>query len=535
MMAENITQPIGAKKTPVFTDKHAANYLRRGFDALMKKDFSEAGACANLIIKYMPKLAQAHFLVGLIAMETKELSIARKAFLAVINTDKKHAAAWAQLARVLARTGNYNQAEAALKDAVKHGSDDPLVADVIGSVYTLMGDQSTALTWYDKACANADDPTFAMNRAQCLVFLGKFERARLALEEIIKKQPQNTQAHFSLSRLDKASDMAHINEMLELLTKYTKDAPPTAYLQYGLGKEYEDLEMWPEAFAAFEAGGKIRRSQVTFDEKTEVETFKALEENFTKEWLEQASEGCDDSSPIFIIGQPRTGTTLIERIIVARDDVHSAGELQQFSQAVRRLAGSQVKGLLSSETVKNATEMNIKELGEAYMKTTRSLRSDKPYFVDKLPVNYLYAPLIAAALPNAKIIHVTRDPMDSCFSSYKQFFAEAYYHSYDQAEMARHHLRYRHLMDHYRNVLGDRMIDVAYEDVVENTEGEARRLMKYLGLDWQDASLEFYKQKTAVTTASSTQVREKAHSRSVGRWRQYEKELSIMREILIKN
>lgn len=535
MVATNIKQPVGAQKTPVFTDKHAAKYLQRGFKALMTKDFKEAGSCANLILKYMPKLPQAHFLVGLIALEATDWGVARKAFSTVVDLKEDHAAAWAQLAWVRVKLGNYNQAEMALENAVKHGSEDPLVADVIGTVYTLMGDQTPALFWFEKACSNTDNPAFIMHRAQCLVFLGKFKEARRDLEHVLKIQPQNTQAHWSMSRLDKATNQDHIDEMLALLEKYQKSAPPTTFLYYGLGKEYEDLKMWPEAFKMYEAGATVRRAQVTFDEAAEIESFKALEQTFTKDWLEAAGEGCSDSSPIFIIGQPRTGTTLIERIIVARDDVHSAGELQQFGFGIKRLGKVAYKGVISSEAVHAAANIDLKELGETYMRTTRSLRSDLPYFVDKLPLNYLYAPLIAAALPNAKIIHVTRDPMDSCFASYKQYFAEAYFHSYDQGEMARHHMRYRHLMDHYRTILGDRMIDVAYEDVVDNMEGQARRLTDFMGLEWQNASLEFHKQKTAVTTASSTQVREKTHSRSVGRWREYENELADMHKILNRN
>lgn len=534
MVATNIKQSVGEKKAPAFTDQHAANYLQRGFKALMAQDFNEAGSCANLILKYKPELAQAHFLVGLIALETDEWDTARKAFATVVDIQEDHAAAWAQLARVYVRLGRFNQAELALENAVKYGSEDPLVADVIGTVYTQMGDQIQALFWFEKACEKTDDPGFVMHRAQCLIFVGKFKEARRDLEHVLKVQPQNTQAHWSISRLDKATNLDHINEMLDQLAKFQKDSPPTTYLHYGLGKEYEDLEMWPEAFKSFEAGAKVRRAQVTFDEEEEIETFKVLEETFTKEWLATAGQGCDDASPIFIIGQPRTGTTLIERIIVARDDVHSAGELQQFGSAIKRLGKTKYKGIITADAARSATDIDLKTLGATYMETTRSLRSDLPHFVDKLPTNYLYAPLIAAALPNAKIIHVTRDPMDSCFASYKQYFAEAYFHSYDQGEMARHHLRYRHLMAHYRTVLGDRMIEVAYEDVVTDMEPQARRLVKYLGLDWQDASLKFHKQKTAVTTASSIQVREKTHSRSVGRWRQYETELSTMFEILMR-
>lgn len=525
-------QTGGFKKPPEFTQKHAAKYLERGFSSLMTGDLKDAGACANLVLKYKPKLAEGHFLVGLIAEAAEDWSIAREAFSTVVDLKEDHAAGWAQYARVLLKLANYNAADKALEQAVKYGSEDPLVQNIIGTVYNLLGDQVEAFNWYEKACSKNNSPMYILNKAKSLVFLGKIDEARIALEAVLKILPKNAEAHWILSRLEKVTNLEHANELVTLIEEVDKSKPTTAYLYYGLAKEYEDLEMWPESFKAYEAGAKLKRSHVKYDEEAEIESFKTLEATLTKEWLENAGEGCDASSPIFIVGQPRTGTTLIERIITARDDVHSAGELQQFGRAVKSTGGARAIGMVSSENILAAASVEPKVLGEFYMDATRSLRSDLPYFVDKLPINYLYAPLIAAALPNAKIIHVKRDPMDACFASYKQLFAEAYFYSYDQGEMARHHLRYRHLMSHYREVLGDRMIEVAYEDVVENMEFEAKRIINYLGLDWQDISLDFHKQKTAVTTASATQVREKVHSRSVGKWKRFEEELTEMYEIL---
>ncbi len=532
-MSGKIMQSSGAPKPPEFTDQHVAKYLNRGFEAFLKRDFKTADDCTKLILKYKPELPEAHFLVGLIAIEMDEWAVARKAFIAVVHFKDDHPAAWAQLAKTHVRMGYYNHAEKALEKAVEYGADDPLVHDVIGSVYNLMGDQVNALKYFEKACENTNDPAFEINNARALLYLGKFEEARSVLEKVFKLSPYNSGAHFVLSGIGKAENLDHINEMQDLLKKLKPDSPPTESLYFALGKEYEDLEMWDEAFNAIEHGGKVRRSHVSYDEAEEEKVFEALKETFTKEWLEQVGEGCLDVSPIFIIGQPRTGTTLTERILTARDDVHSAGELPQFRMNLKRMTDTAQSKQLTADTVYASTKLDVKEIGEAYMESTRSLRSNLPRFVDKLPTNYLYAPLIAAALPNAKIIHVTRDAMDSCFSSYKQLFAEAYFHSYDQGEMARHHVRYRRLMDHYREVLGDRMIEVAYEDVVADMETQARRMVDYLGLDWQDASLEFYKQKTAVTTASAAQVREKAHSRSVGKWKRFEEELAPMKNILL--
>ncbi len=162
------------------------------------------------------------------------------------------------------------------------------------------------------------------------------------------------------------------------------------------------------------------------------------------------------------------------------------------------------------------------------------MRGTLPRFVDKLPPNYLYLPLILKALPNAKVIHLTRNPMDACFASFKQLFADAYPHSYDQAEMARHHARYYHLMALWRERFGDRFFDISYEETARDVEPNARALIEFLELPWEDACLEFHKQDAAVTTASAVQVRQPAHTRSIGRWRRYENQLGLMRETLQK-
>ena len=181
-----------------------------------------------------------------------------------------------------------------------------------------------------------------------------------------------------------------------------------------------------------------------------------------------------------------------------------------------------------------AAGVDCGKLGRAYLLTTEKLRGTLPRFVDKLPPNYLYIPLILKALPNARVVHLTRNPMDACFASFKQLFADAYPHSYDQAEMARHHARYFHLMALWRKRFGDRFLDIAYEDTARDLEPNARALIEFLGLPWEDACLEFHRQDAAVTTASAVQVRRPVHTGSIGRWRRYEAQLAVMRETLEK-
>ncbi|MCJ9430284.1 tetratricopeptide repeat-containing sulfotransferase family protein [Kordiimonas marina] len=510
------------------TKADAAGLLQRGFGAMMRGDFREAGGCCTLVLRHYPRAKEAHFLVGLIGVESGDWSTAQHAFKNVVSLDENHAAAWAQLARAFVTTGQMANADKALEKAVALNSGDPLVHEVLATVYSLLGHQEEALKWYDRARQISGSAYFDLGRAKCLTFLGRMDEARTALEAVLADKPDAAQAHWMLSRLGSAKDDSHVKEMAKLLSAVPPGHQDQAFYHYAMGKELEDLKRWDKAFEAYAAGAKVRRALVRYDEAEDQALFETLERVYDADWWQKRGAGCEDPSPIFVVGQPRTGTTLVERIVTAHSDVHSAGELQQFGQSLKRMTGITSPRAMTAEIVEKAAELDLEKLGQLYLATTRTVRGDLPRFVDKLPVNYLYLPLIFAAFPNARVIHVTRDAADSCFASFKQLFADAYFHSYDQEEMARHYGRYSRLMAHWRDLLGDRVLEVAYEDVVADIPANARKIIEYLGLEWQDACENFHMQETAVTTASAAQVREKAHTRSVGRWREFEPYLGPM-------
>lgn len=526
-MSGSITGQGGTQQRPM-TGADAAQLLGRGFRAMNRGDFREAGGCCNLVLRHFPKAKEAHFLVGLIGVESGDWSTARTAFKNVVSIDPAHAAGWAQLARAFVTTGQYGNADTALAKAEALAPADPLVQDVLGTVHSLLGDQKTALQWYDKAFQKSGSAYFQLGRAKCLTFLGRFDEARTALNAVLAAKPDSGQAHWMLSRLGGAVDDSHVKTMQVLAAKLPEAHGDMPFFQYAIGKELEDLKQFDKAFVAYDKGAKARRKAVAYDEAAEQALFDTLERVYDEDWWQKRATGHDDPSPIFIVGQPRTGTTLIERIITAHSDVHSAGELQQFGQSIKRMTGLSSLGLITAEMAEAAVGLDMERLGRLYLETSRTMRGDLPRFVDKMPVNYLYLPLIAAALPNARIIHVVRDPADACFASYKQLFADAYFHSYDQAEMARHHGRYARLTKRWKQMLGDRILEVNYEDVVEDVPANARRIIEFLGLGWQRACEEFHTQDTAVTTASAAQVREKAHTRSIGKWRKFEQHLGPM-------
>jgi tetratricopeptide (TPR) repeat protein len=506
--------------------------LRDGFQHLNAGRINEASACCQKLLSAKPDLTEAHFLVGLIALEIRQTANAIRAFGSVTRLDPKHGAAWAQLANLFMRAGQANRADAALANAVKHADDNPIVLDLIGTVHGQLGEQEAAGRWFEKALQRAPGNVMhQINLANNYRFLDRLDEAEALLRDVLQKVPQHPNAHWLVSGLRKARDRSHIDTIEKLAAK-TRNPQALAFLYYGMGKELEDLEDWDSAFAAFARGAAARRQTLEFDEAQELKLFEAMADTFTREWLDDGRAGHDDASPIFVIGQPRTGTTLVERIIVAHSQVHSAGELRQFGHCLRRLGDYREATQYSPKLATMGAGVDPAALGRAYLQTTAKLRGDTPRFVDKLPPNYLFLPLILKALPKARIVHLRRDPMDACFASFKQLFADAYPHSYEQGEMARHHARYFKLMEVWRERFGDRFFDISYEDTAANLEPNARALIEFLGLPWEDACLEFHRQSGAVTTASSVQVRQPAHTRSVGRWRRYETQLAPMREAL---
>ena len=508
--------------------------LKLGFDELSRGNIKAAGEYCQQALKIEPKLVQAHFLVGLIGLEASDRKTAFSAFQSVIQLDNDHVAAWAHLAKLYLSEGQVNLADAALRETRRIRTEDPLVLDLIGNTLSLMGEHSVAKAFFVHANKlRPKFPPFMLNLANNLVYHGETELSQTVLKDIVALQQDSPQAHWALSTSQKAKDTTHIDSMKVLVEQRHNNQRAQAFYLYAIGKEYEDLQKWPEAFEAFSQGASARRATIEFDEPAEIEMFEYLKEKVTEEWLAKGEPGNQSSAPIFVLGQPRTGTTLIERIITSHSQVHSAGELQQFGLALRRLTNYQNPKRFSAELFKAALQLDAKQVGGMYLQSSKRMQGNTPYFVDKLPQNYLMIPLILKALPNAKIIHLVRNPMDSCFSSFKQLFADAYLHSYNQEEMARHHARYQDLMQTWRNRFGEQFFEISYEETAQNVEPNARSLLEFLELPWEDACLNFHKQDTAVSTASAVQVREPAHTRSIDRWKKYEEQLQPMKNTLI--
>ena len=247
--------------------------------------------------------------------------------------------------------------------------------------------------------------------------------------------------------------------------------------------------------------------------------------------------GHETREPVFVLGLPRTGTTLVERILGNHSAVVAAGELRQFPEQMIRLARESLGGrdLPRDELVAHTLKLDMRELGRRYVESTRPRTGARPHFVDKLPLNYLYCGLIHGSLPGARIVHLRRHPLDACYAIYKTLFSRAYPFSYDLGELGQYYVAYDRLMSHWRTAMPGVIYDLHYEAIVDDPEGETRRLLDHCGLEFESACLDFHRSPEASTTASALQVRQPIYRDSVSRWRNVAAQLEPLTQVLRSN
>ncbi len=506
--------------------------VQTGFNALQAGDLDAALRVCREVLARAPKMPRAHFLAGLVALQGGDRPMAEQAFANTVRYNETHAAAWARLAQLYATSGRVRMAESALLNAANTHRGNPATLDLIGTVFRLAGNLGASREWHQKAVdADRTHVPFLVNLANAHTYCGDLDAARGLLQACLAIEPRNAQVHWLLARAGSGDARQHVAVMQEILGAGTSQAD-AAYLHYAVGKELEDLEDWEGAFAAWSRGAAAKRQRVDWDEQQDIELFGTLDETFTEAWLERQRGECFDAGPVLVVGEPRSGTTLLDRMLDAHPAVASGGELRFFGFAVRQALGSDELRQFTPALMRDAAAADSTRIGEAYVDLVSTLRLDAPHIVDKLPGNYLYLPLILAALPNARVIHMRRRPMDACLAIYKQLFADAYLYSYDLGELARHYRRYLDLMQTWRERFGRQFVEVDYESLVREPEETLRPVLQYIGLSWNDACLDYFNRDAATATASAQQVREAPHERSVGRWLRFRKQLQPVAEVL---
>lgn len=369
--------------------------------------------------------------------------------------------------------------------------------------------------------AGANGPQLDYLSGLNLLYAGEMDRAEQHLLSCVRQGPGFAPAWRMLARVrHQTAQSNHVDRLRTLITSFPRQHPDLPVLYYALFKELDDLDDRAAAWHALDTGMRLRRAQVHYQADADAQLFAALRQ--VARSTGDNTHSAQGSLPIFIVGLPRSGTTLLERILSGHHQVTDAGELRDLVAQLRwvlDLPGGPHPDLALTERASAAAPWAM--LGERYLAHTAWRANGTPWFTDKLPENYLALGWALKSLPQARVLHLTRDPMDVCFSNLKELFADAYSHSYDQREMGQHYLGYRRLMAHWHATFPGRILDVSYEQLATSPDAVARSVLAFCGLEWDPAVLALQARAGSVPTASTAQVREPVHGRYIGQWQRY--------------
>lgn len=448
-------------------------------------------------------------------------------------------------AQCLLALGRRAEARASADAALSLASRDAVLLDALGSFYSFAGEQRDALKAFERALALApDNAHFIFNRATVQRFLGNLSAAEADYDKVIALRPMDFEAYKNRSDLrTQTAERNHVAELEGLVARGFADWRSEMQIHYSLAKEYEDLGEYAKSFAHLQHGAVKRRANLNYDMTADVATVDWIIEAFPRgpaaadgavQQNTSISANAVQPVPIFIVGLPRSGTTLVDRILSSHSRVKSAGELNDFAlalvAAVRR--DNNKAQLPRRELVARSAHIDFAALGGEYLERACATVGPSEYFTDKMPLNYLYCGLIRRALPHAKIVHLTRHPMASGYAMYKTLFKDGYPFSYDLKEIAQYYVAYRRLMDHWIASMPGAIHTLSYEGLVADQLTESRRLLEFCGLEWEDACVDFHRNAAATTTASATQVRQPIYDTSVAQWQHYAAQLAPLREAL---
>jgi tetratricopeptide (TPR) repeat protein len=502
---------------------------------LQKGDLNSAATLSDRLMADFPQFLPGWHSASFIALCRGQIDEASQLIQRALAGSPSDPRFLLQQARVLAVQRRLAESIDSALAAEKAAANDAPLLDAIGSFYNSVGEQQRAVDAYSQAIArDPSQPIFWFNRATVQRFLGRLPAAEEDYDRTIALRPNDYEAYTNRSELRKQTrERNHIEAMERQLAPGIPDWRGEVQLRHALAKEHEDLEHYSESWGHLERGARLRREHLKYDVRYDTDTVDWIMQAFPEAPAEPIP-GCPSREPIFILGLPRSGTTLVERILGSHSRVFAAGELNHFAAAL--VSGAQHRSggrtLPRPELIAATRELDFGALGTDYLRRTRPGTSQRAHFTDKMPLNYLYCGLIRRALPNARIVHVTRHPMASCYAMFKTLFKDGYPFSYDLGDVGRYYVGYRRLMDHWRKSMPGVIYDISYERLVRNQEHESRRLLAACGLEWEDECLEFHRNPTVTTTASASQVRRPIYESSLNQWRHYESELTGLQDQL---
>ena len=502
--------------------------LNAAFELLKKGRIDEADQLCQGLLTLTPNTRTA-VLASSIAESRFDLPRALEIVNAAIEHHGESADLLLRQAQVLMQMRRRAESVAAARRAAEICPPDARLLQAIAKVHVERNEPAEGKLLLQRARELLPtDPGISYDLAVAHFYLNEMDEAAALLERVLTVAPGNGFAHYVRSQLGtQTAAKNHVEHLRSTLMRPQIRRQDAISTYFALAKELEDIGEFHESFAALAEGNRIKRSTLDYQVQSDVDAMQKVMTHYSRDALAQAAPGEPARGPIFILGMPRTGTTLVERILGNHTDVVSLGELVDFpiemtAQAEQVFVST---GATDPDLLRASLQMDFAALGRNYLRAVQPLAGDLPYFVDKLPFNFRYCGLIHQALPNAKIVHLTRDPLDTCYAVYKTLFVNAYHYSYQLDELAQFYVAYRRTMEHWHAVMPGVIYDLSYEGLVADPAAQCRKLLDYCGLPWQDGVLDYHQSRAASTTASAAQVRKPIYTSSVQKWRNFAQQL----------
>lgn len=457
--------------------------------------------------------------LGNVYLAWGRLTEAEEAYVASLKADPQLSEAAGNLSNVRLVAGKPEEAAHAARKAVKLNPRHAMHHSRLALALDRLGDESAAMDAHKQAMSLAPDSIpIKISAARSLAQFGRMDEALVTLRQILVDTPGQLSVYANIARFKKFSDPAdpEIAEMRKIAQRPDLNDADGRLINFALGKALEECGAYDEAFTCFERGNRFARKHVQYAQRASAEMFEDVRTAFKAGLPQSLANTSQHAAPIFIVGMPRSGSSMVEQIIAQHPDVHGVGELAAFHDGVR--------SLLRTHNFANQTEMiagidpeKLADAANQYAQITRKLAGDERRVVDKLPSNFIHIGLIKLMFPDARIVHCAREPAEMALSIYKNNFSTGNVpYSFDLADIGHYVASYQKLMDHWQKVAPGAYLTVHYEKLVADQLGQSKRLFDWCGLDWRDEFLDFHKSKTPVHTASIAQVRQPIHSGSVG-------------------
>lgn len=431
------------------------------------------------------------------------------------------------LAELLPRLRTFNRAPELLACIERAGPPARMSIPLLiaaGAQLSYLNLPERAIEYLDEAKrADPAYPTTLLARTQILTYLGRFDEAEQDADRAIRRAPEIAQGYWLRAGLRRQTiEHNHVDAIRQELARSGRSTEDIALLSFALHKELDDLQRYDEAWHALMQGCRAKRARLNYDARQTKRLFDVLST------FEGSRAARDDAgpTPIFIVGMHRSGTTLLEQMLAGHPEVAALGELYDFSSAMRYTTDHHCKGVIDVTLVARAGTDAVSAAGNRYLDGARWRLGGSRYFTDKLPSNFLNIGFIAHALPHAKILHMVRDPVETCFSNLRELFSDANPYSYDVRELADYYGWYAELMKHWHARFAGRILDVEYAQLLTDPESQLRRVTEFCGLPFDPAMLELGSRRRGVVTASAVQVRDGIQIRDRPKWAPYERWLS---------